>query len=542
MFQRHSKTETTDTSYKLNNASIDEVSGQVTDFLSSIGAQKDSIIRIRLSVEEVLLRWAEHYGREMDFHLETGMHWNLPFIVLRLWGSEFDPLTTSDSDLGLWGSELLGAIGLMPVFRYVNGCNIVQIPLKRPHTNPGVTLLVWTLAGAVLGIALDLVFSADIKLQITNTVLTPLQNAFIRILNAVSAPVMFLSVLTTTFSVGSMSINAKSGRRMIIRFLLYSAVFTAISMPVCRLVFDLPIGVTSLSQREVTGVLDFFLDIFPGDILSPFIAGDFPQLIVIALVLGNALVIAGAKVQTLVSIVEEANTAGIVIAEWISDLSPGFVAVLVILGIQDSTIHMLTGIWKPALVIIVLALTALAVKMLRVSLFYRVPVSVLWAKMRGSFILSMKTFSIESSYAANVKCCEKGLGIARQLVSYGLPMGLICFMPVSSVASTVLTMYAAECYQVPVSTVWIIMALFLSVALAAAGPPTAGISILTYTVMFSKLHIPAQALTIVLAGDILMGFIIYPVNQALLQLELIPEADRLRLLSKKTLKKADHTR
>ena len=81
------------------------------------------------------------------------------------------------------------------------------------------------------------------------------------------------------------------------------------------------------------------------------------------------------------------------------------------------------------------------------------------------------------------------------------------------------------------------MALFLAVTLGAAGPPTAGIGILTYTVMFSKLGIPTQALTLVLAGDILMGFVIYPVNQALLQLELVFEADKLDVLNHKILRK-----
>ena len=58
----------------------------------------------------------------------------------------------------------------------------------------------------------------------------------------------------------------------------------------------------------------------------------------------------------------------------------------------------------------------------------------------------------------------------------------------------------------------------------------AGIGILTYTVMFGKLGIPAQGLTIVLMGDILMGFVVYPVNQALLQLDLVLVADREKLL------------
>ena len=83
-----------------------------------------------------------------------------------------------------------------------------------------------------------------------------------------------------------------------------------------------------------------------------------------------------------------------------------------------------------------------------------------------------------------------------------------------------------------------IMALFLAVTLGAAGPPTAGIGILTYTVMFAKLSIPTQGLTLVLAGDILMGFVIYPINQALLQMELIFEADNLDVLNRKILRQA----
>ena len=437
--------------------------------------------------------------------------------------------------MGQWTGDLMSAIGLAPVYRYVNGCNIVQMPLRRPHRNPGITLLICTLAGAIAGIILEFAFSAELKFLITNTVLFPLQNAFIRILNSVSAPVMFLSVLTTTYGVGSISV--KHGQRMITRFLLHSTCLTVAAMFLCHFFIVLKIGEVTLSQREVSGVLDFFLDVFPGDFLSPFIDGDFTQLIVVALVIGNAFLIAGAKVQTLVTIVEEANAAGLVIAEWIGDLSPGFVALLIVLGIQDSTIHMLLGIWKPILLIVALSLAALLLKLLYTSIRYQVPAGLLVTKMKDSFLLSLRAFSIDASYSANKKCCEKRLGISRQVTSFGLPIGLICFMPVSTAASMILTQYAAECYQVTVSFVWMIMALFLAVTLGAAGPPTAGIGILTYTVMFSKLHIPAQALTIVLAGDILMGIIAYPVNQAMLQLQLISEADREGLLSQNTLQR-----
>ena len=537
MLNNRKRTEQFDTKYELDNASIDKASLRVQRFLTSLKTEKSSMLRVRLSVEEVLLRWADHFPAHTQFLLEMGTHWNRPYIMLKLPGEECDPMSDRSGEPDLWVTDLISALGLTPVYKYIGGCNVVQFPVKRPQRNPGITLLLCTLVGAFLGIAFDMALPGELQQLITNTVLTPLQDAFIRTLNAVSAPVMFLSVLTAICGVESTAVSGRIGKRLVTHFLLYSTLFTVVTMFLSQFCFKLPVGEVNLSQREVSGVLDFFLDVLPGDILSPFIHGDFTQLIIIALILGNAFIIAGPKAQALSSLVDEAYTVGLLVAEWIGDLSPGFVALLIILGIQKDTIHMLLGIWKPVLLITFFALLALLLKMLHVSLRFRVPISALCLKMKESFLISLRTFSVEASYSANEKCCEKKLGISPRLTNYSLPIGLICFMPVSTIASTMLTLYAAECYGVTISLIWMIMNLFLAVTLGAAGPPTAGIGILTYTVMFAKLGIPTQALTLVLAGDILMGFVIYPVNQALLQLELVFEADKLDVLNHKILRK-----
>ena len=537
MLINRKRTESFETKYELNNAAIDTVSLRVQKFLSSLKEEKSSIQRARLSVEEVLLRWADHFPAHTKFRLEMGKHWNRPYILLKLPGEECDPMSSRGDEPNLWATDLISVLGLAPVYKYINGCNVVQFPVKKPHRNPGITLFLYTLIGAFLGIALDMLFPSNLQLLITNSVLTPLQDAFIRMLNAVSAPVMFLSVLTAVCGVGGTAVSGRIGRHLVTRFLLYSTILTVIIMFLSQPFFNVPLDKIVLTEGEVSGVLAFFLDVIPGDILSPFIQGDFTQLIIVALVLGNALLIAGPKAQALSSLVDEAYTVGLIIAEWIGDLSPGFVALLVILGIQEDTIHMLLGIWKPVLLVTVFACLALFLEMLMVSLRFGVAIRTLCLKMKDSFILSLKTFSIETPYSSIEKCCEKKLGISSQLTSYSLPIGLICFMPITTFTSIILTLYAAECYTVPVSFVWMVMALFLAVTLGAAGPPTAGIGILTYTVMFSRLGIPTQALTLVLAGDILVGFVTYPVNQALLQMELIFEAEKLEVLNLQILRK-----
>lgn len=520
--------------YTLTYSSIDKASLQVQNYLTSINTEKNTLLRARLTIEEILLRCISRFPEDSQFRIEMGKRWNRPFIVLKLYGEEYNPLDETEEMPDSWRSEFLSPIGLVPVFKYTDNCNIIQFPLKKSGKNPGRTLLISTLIGLLVGTTLDF-FSPDLEFVITDLILSPLQEAFIRILNAVSAPVMFLSVLTTVYNVEGTAITRQIGKKLIRRFLIFSTIFSVLVTLFSLPFFNAPSGNIAITKSELSDVLKFFFSVIPGDVLSPFIAGDFTQLIIVALVLGNALLIAGANARTLVTFVDESYSVGIVVAEWIGDLSPGFVTILIILGIRKNTAHLLFGLWKPVALTAVFAVITLWIRMRTVSRRFRVPMKNLWRKMKESFLISLTTFSVETSYSANQRCCVKKLGISSRLTNYSLPIGLICFMPITTIASIILTLYVAECCSVPVSTVWLIIAVFLAVTLGAAGPPTAGIGILTYTVMFSNLNIPREALTLVLAGDILVSFVNYPFNQALLQLELIFEANHSGHLDPKVL-------
>ena len=103
MLQRKLRVEQFERVYKLEPVSVDLAADRIVGFLTSLNFKRDTIIRVRLSVEEALLRWVDHFKEEKTFRLEMGTHWNRPYVVLKLWGSEFDPLTESENDLGLWG-------------------------------------------------------------------------------------------------------------------------------------------------------------------------------------------------------------------------------------------------------------------------------------------------------------------------------------------------------------------------------------------------------------------------------------------------------
>lgn len=119
---------------------------------------------------------------------------------------------------------------------------------------------------------------------------------------------------------------------------------------------------------------------------------------------------------------------------------------------------------------------------------------------------------------------------------YGIPLGSTIYMPGVAINALLISLYMAEQWDVAVSLLWVMMAVILATILAIAAPPISGAGLLTYAAIFTQLGIPTQALAVALVADILMGFIAAALDQTLLQMELILQADRMQLLDKDMLR------
>ena len=521
---------------ELTGASLDHISEIIADFLLQMRMENSSRLRVRLSMEEAMLRWMDHFGNGVPVHLEIGVILNRPTITLTLSGEQFNPLVSSENDLVEWAESLFTGISLSPTYAYRRGVNILQLKMSMPEHNPALKLLMAVMIGGSIGILGKMIIPNEIMSRIVYTILDPIQGVFLRMLNVTSGPVIFLSVITTTCAVGSMTAIGKSGRRMTLRFITITLIATLISAVVMLKPLSIHLAQTLFDESQFSSVLDLLLQAIPNDAFTPIITGNSPQMILIALVLGNALLAAGPKASRLQTIIEQADTVGLIIADWVSRLTPFFVTVLLILGIWNGSVNILLGLWLPLLSITILSLIAMSISVLRISTSKQVPVRVLIEKMKPSFLIAFRNSSVDASITENMNCCENKLGISKKLTSFGIPLGLISFMPAEGISTMVLLLYAASVYKVSVSIVWLFIAIALTVALTAATPPVSGIGILTYTVLFAQLHIPSSALTMAMVADILIGFIVIPMNQAMLQMELVTEADTLDLLNRDILR------
>ena len=265
--------------------------------------------------------------------------------------------------------------------------------------------------------------------------------------------------------------------------------------------------------------------IIPTDIMTPFQAGNSPQLIFMAVILGNALLVAGHQAENLVKIVDESHRVILLIADWVSGVTPFFVTLLIVLGMWDGSLNKVIDIWRPILLFTIVTLIVLAFGILAISIRQKVSVGTIIRKIRRPLWTAFRNASVKEAYSENYNCCVNSLGISKHLADYSIPLGLVLFQPIATTGLVVFTFYAAHMYNIATPLVWVVSVLFLAVALQTASPPVSGVNLLAYAAIFSRVGIPEEALILAMVVDTLFCFIASAADQTMLEFELVYEAD-----------------
>ena len=101
----------------------------------------------------------------------------------------------------------------------------------------------------------------------------------------------------------------------------------------------------------------------------------------------------------------------------------------------------------------------------------------------------------------------------------------------------VLALGLAEFYGVSISLPWVVTGVLTASLLAIAAPPVPGGSLTCYTVLLTQLGIPAEAVGLAVAGNVILDFFMTSCGISCLQSELILSANKLGMLDREKLGK-----
>lgn len=517
----------------LSAKTIDVVSLICVQTLTEAGADKKDVIRIRLSLEEILGVWLESLAGAL-VHVDCGQKFGRAYLKISVDGPTIDPW--NDEALIL-SSHMLSQAGLAFTYAYKNGKNcLVCNPKKRKSSMGQIALLLGAVfLAAFLGAA---VRRSPAMQSAALSVTEPLFNMILGALRAVSSPLVFLAVCCGIVSIGDLTMVGRVGKKLISRMVAGTFVLGVVMAFVGCLLFPVAAEAGSEISGNFSAIYQMVLEIVPSDIVSPFLNGNALQLVFLGICVGAALLILGERVSAAQSTLLQVNEAIQFLMSILGKIIPLFVFLsLFNLILSDfdsgfSSLFKVFAITVPGCFLLTLFYVFVAAVRLKVS------PAILMRKMLPAYLIALTTASSAAALATNLETCVKELGIPKKVADFGIPLGQVLYKPGFVVGLFTLALCMAESYDIPITPLFLFMSVLSVGLLSMALPPIPGGALSVFTVMFAQLGIPSEALALAVAVNAILDFFMTAAGVACLQVQVTLAAAGVGMLDESKLKRS----
>ena len=350
------------------------------------------------------------------------------------------------------------------------------------------------------------------------------QFMFLNALKMIVGPVVFFSIVTCLSQFDSIQDLGKIGLKVMGMYLFTTLLAVLVGIGVFGLVQP---GDASLSQYvtdaaaetiETAGstsisLLDTVINIVPSNIVKPFLEADMLQIIFIAIICGVAVGMIGDYSKSLKNLFEAFNLLFLKITTLIVKIIP-----LAVLCSMTSLI-MLTG--AETLLAIMSFFGTFVLALAAMLLLYCALVFII-ARLNPVMLLKkhasamMASFSLASSNAAmpfNMKSCQR-LGISSKICSFSIPLGATVNMDGSCIYMAVAGLFLAKVFGIDMGGSELFSMIFSIIVLSIGAPGIPGAGLVCLSVLLTQIGVPAEALSLVMGIDSLLGMFRTAVNSA----------------------------
>ena len=522
----------------LDAAGIDRLSALLTEALGQAAVERKEALRLRLAAEDILAVWQRGSPDGSACRFRCGTRWGRTYIELLVPGQRIDPSDTEANPDGeglLLSSHLLAQAGLAPVYSYQDGVNRLAFYPPKPQRFGPLAQLLLAIAASVL-CGLLAIAAPEGARHAASGIVTPLFNALMGILQTLAGPMIFLSVCCGIVHIGDVQTLGRIGKTVLIRFLAAIFLLTGITALCVVWLFRPDNGTAAGGTSAAAQIYDMILGVIPGNLISPFLEGNTLQIIFMAICLGAALLVLGEKTCAVRTLFDHANTLIQFLMELVSRYIAAFVFISLLSLMLSQSLNGLSGMAKGLALGIVACLIWPLLYALAASIRMKVSFPMLLRKLLPTYLIALSTASSSATLSTNLETCEKQLGISERIASFAVPLGQVIFKTGGAVGFFVLALGLAEFYGVAMPLPWIVTGVLVSGMLAIAAPPVPSGSLTCYTVLLTQLGIPAEAVGLAVAGNVILDFFMTACGISCLQSELILASNRLGMLDTDRLK------
>lgn len=355
----------------------------------------------------------------------------------------------------------------------------------------------------VLGIIAGLLLQSHA--DIADSYIKPIGTIFLNLLKFIVVPIVLFSIMAGIITMSDIRKVGSIGIKTIVYYLCTTAVAILIGLVGGNLFKGFfPILDTSdlvFEASEATSFMDTIVGIFPSNFIAPLSEATMLQVIVMAILIGFSVILAGDEAAPAVKGINSLNAIFMKCMEMILRLSPIGVFCLICPVVATNGAAILGSL---AMVL----LTAYICYFAHMVLIYSIAVKTLGgmspiAFFKGQFPAMIFAFSSSSSVGTlpiNMQGCEK-MGADKEITSFVLPLGATINMDGTAIYQGVCAIFIAACYGIsltPSQMLTIVLTATLA-SIGTAGVPGAGMVMLA--MVLASVGLPLDGIALVAGVD-----------------------------------------
>ena len=338
-----------------------------------------------------------------------------------------------------------------------------------------------------------------------NAYIKPFGTIFLNLIKFIVVPIVLFSIMCGIISMKDVRKVGSIGLKTVAYYMCTTAVAIVIGLAGGNLFKGMfpAIATTDLAYEaaESTSLMETVVNIFPSNFISPMVNANMLQIIVMALLIGFAIVSVGEENVTVVNAFNDLNEIFMKCMEMILKLSPVGVFCLLCPVIAEN---------GPAIIgsLAMVLLTAYICYFVHALVVYSLTVGTLGGLSPVKFFKGMMpailfAFSSASSVGTlplNMECTQK-LGASREVSSFVLPLGATINMDGTAIYQGVCAIFIAACYGIEL-TLPQMLTIVLTATLASigtAGVPGAGMVMLA--MVLTSVGLPVDGIALVAGVD-----------------------------------------
>ncbi len=367
--------------------------------------------------------------------------------------------------------------------------------------------------GLILGVVVGLVFGEKAL------IIEPVGTIFLRLITMIVVPLVLVSLMLGTASLGDIRKLGRIGFKTVIYFTITTMIAISIGLVLANIVkpgtglneevkaelyksYESKAQVSIQSMEEKPSLKDILINIVPTNPVKALIDGNMLQVIFLGLLFGLILtLIKKEKSDLLIKTLDGVNDAIIQVVHIAMRLAPYGVLALIAAVIGQYGVNILVTLLKYSLVVVGgLVIYTFSVNSLSLSLLGRMNPILFFKAVKEAMIIAFSTSSSNAALPVSLECVEH-IGVSRQYSSFVIPLGATINMDGTALYQGVAAVFIANIYGIPLGFIdqitIVLMATLASVG--AAGVPAAGI--ITLAMVLTQIGIPLEGIALILGVD-----------------------------------------